>query len=207
MAAVSGMFRRLVTVLQSTPTSTIPLDYPLFHLEIRTTVCHVISLDSVPPQNAACTLATTFCQLAVSGVLSQVLAISHWRRCSSLIYDGPPERFRQSLHTVQVISSSSGMESSTGNGCTLTGIVCPGGGTCRYISTRSAFMVAMTTLTGVRRQSTTSLYHSFMQIHASQMRGKSEARRDSTADPALATLWRWSSWRFALIVRLSALEL
>ena len=51
-----------------------------------------------------------------------------------------------------------------------------------------------------------SLYQPHIQIHAYQMRGGSEARRDSTADPALAALWRQSSWRLALIVRLIPLE-
>ena len=54
-------------------------------------------------------------------------------------------------------------------------------------------------------RSTASLYHPHIRIHASQMIGGSEARRDSSADPASAARLCRSSWRLVLIVRLSAL--
>ena len=161
---------------------------------------------AIPSRNAACTLATTFCQLVASGVLSRVASIIHWRRCSALNSDRPPERFRQSLHNSQAISSSSDMESSTGNGWTPTGIGCPSGGTGRYSSTRSAVMAVMDNLDGDRGQYTASLYHPHIRIHASWRRDGSEARRDSTTDTALAALWRRPSWRLALIVQLTPLE-
>ena len=127
--------------------------------------------------------------------------------CSTLIPGRLPEQFRRSLRTSQAISSSSGMDFSTGNNCTPTVIGCPSIGMCQNISTRSTVMVAMDTLAGGGGQSKASLYHPRIQIHASRMKGGSEARRDSTDDPVLTTLRRWSSWRLALIVRLIPLEL
>ena len=115
---VRWQFRMLYIIFQSTSTSPIPLKSPLFTLGIRTTVCHVHSLARVPSQNYAYTMATTFCQLFASGVLYEVAAISHWRRCYALIPKGPPERFRKSLRTTQVISSSSSIDPYTRNGCT-----------------------------------------------------------------------------------------
>ena len=120
IAAVIRRFMRLAIVLQSTSTSPTPLNSLLFHLWIRTTVFHVLYLDRVPTWNAFFTMSTTFFQLVASGVLSQVAEISHWRRCSALISDRLTKCFRQSLRTAQAISFSSGMESSTRNGCTST---------------------------------------------------------------------------------------
>ena len=129
MADVRRWFRRLVTFSQSTSTSTIPLKYLLTPFVIRTTVCHMISFSIVPSRNAAWMMATTFSKLVKSGVLYQVAEINHWRSCSALIPDRSPGWLRKILRITKVISLFSSMESSTGKGCTLTGIGCPGGGT------------------------------------------------------------------------------
>ena len=51
------------------------------------------------------------------------------------------------------------------------------------------------------------MHVSNMHVQASQMRGKSEARRDSTADPALAALFRRYYWRrLSFVVQLIPLE-
>ena len=52
-----------------------------------------------------------------------------------------------------------------------------------------------------------SLYQPSIRIHASRIRGRSDARRDSIDEPVLDTLLSWSSWRLALIERLIPLEL
>ena len=44
-------------------------------------------------------MATTFSQLVASGVSSLVAEINHLRRCSALLSDELPERFRISLCT------------------------------------------------------------------------------------------------------------
>ena len=93
-----------------------------------------------------------------------------------------------------------------GNGCTPTGIGFYGGGKCRYRPTRSVVMVAMATLEGGGGRYTASLCHPLIRIHASQMRGGSDVRRDSTVDPALAALQSRSSCMLALIMQLIALE-
>ena len=67
-------------------------------------------------------------------------------------------------------------------------------------------MVAMATLAGGGGRSMASLYYNFIRIHASWMRGGSELRRDSTADPDLAALQYRSSWMLALIALLRVLE-
>ena len=138
-----------------------------FPLGISMTICHVHSFASVPPRNAAFTMVKNFCQLVASGVLFQVSPINHWRRCSSLIPSGPPEHFRQSLRTSQVVSSTSGIYSYTRNGCTSTGIGFPGSGMCRYRATCSAITVAMDTLDGGGGRSIVSLYHPCIWIHTS----------------------------------------
>ena len=150
IATVSRRFKSLVTVFQKTSTSPIPWKSPLVSLGINTAVYHMHSLARFPSQNAFCAMATTFYQLVASGVSSQVAEIIHWWRSSALIPDGPPEWLRQSLRTAQEISSSSGIESSTRDGCNPTVICCPGGGTCRYSANRFSFMVVMATLDGVR---------------------------------------------------------
>ena len=50
-------------------------------------------------------------------------------------------------------------------------------------------------------RSTASLYHTRIQIHALPIRGVSDARKDSTADPALADRLRLYPWSAALIER------
>ena len=164
---MSWRFRRLVIAFQSTSTSTIPLNCPLTPLGIRTTVCHMLYSASVTSLNSACKMAATFFYFVASGVSSHVASINHWRRCSARIFNGPPKRFCQILHTAQEISSSSGMESSTRKGCTPMGVGCPGGGTFRYTSAHSAVMVGMAILAGGGGQSTSSLYHIHILIHAS----------------------------------------
>ena len=151
-------------------------------------------------------MVTTFSQLVVSGVLYRDYAINHWRRCSALIPDGLPERFQKIQRTAHAISLSSGLELSTGNGFTPTGIACPGGGKCRYRTTRSAVMMAMATLVGGGGQSMELLYHLLIRIHASRIRGGSDMRRDSTAEPISAALQHSSYWRLFLIVQMSALD-
>ena len=51
-----------------------------------------------------------------------------------------------------------------------------------------------------------SLYQPSIRIHASRMKGGSDLRRDSTADPSSAALWRRTYWRLALVKRMSSLE-
>ena len=80
------------------------------------------------------------------------------------------------------------MDLSKGGGCIPTGIVCPGDGVCRYISTRSSVMIVMATLEGGGWRSMLPLYHPLIQIHASHIRCGSDVMSDSTADPALAAL-------------------
>ena len=103
MADMRRRFRRLVTAFQSTLTRTTTLKIMLAPLRIRTTVCYGLSLIIILLQNAACTMATTFCQLVASGLSSRVSSINQWRRCSALIPNRPPERFRRILSTAQAI--------------------------------------------------------------------------------------------------------
>ena len=112
-------------------------------------VCHVQSSYIVQSRNAACTMVATFIQLVEPSVLSQVESISHRRRCFAFIPNELPQRLRHILITAHAISSSSGMDSSTGNYCTPTGIGCASGGTFRYSSNCSAVMVAIAPLVRV----------------------------------------------------------
>ena len=128
MADMSQRFRRLATNFQRTLTSTIPLKY-LLTFGIRKTICHMYSLASVLSQNTDFMMAKRFFQLVESGETSRVAAIRHWRRCSALIPDRTPKRFRRSLRTTQEIYSSSGMASSTRKGRSPTDIGSLGGGT------------------------------------------------------------------------------
>ena len=61
MDDASWRFRRLVKDFQSNSTRPNPLKSLLAPLGIRTTVCHVLSSDSVPSRNCACTTETTLC--------------------------------------------------------------------------------------------------------------------------------------------------
>ena len=119
---------------------------------------------------------------------------------------GMPKQFHQIWSTSHAISLSSGMELSTCNGFIPTGIGCTISGTLRYSSTHSNAMVTMSALVGGGGRSMAYLYHPLIRIHASRMRVGSDKRKESTADPTLTTFQSRSSWRLALIVRMSALE-
>ena len=103
MAGLSQRFRSIVPAFQRTLTSQISLKSPL-PFGINMTVFYVHFSDNVSSRNSACTMSTIFYQLVESSESSHVAAISHWRRCSALITEGPPERFRQSLITSQAFS-------------------------------------------------------------------------------------------------------
>ena len=90
-----------------------------------------------------------------------------------------------------------------GNGLPPTGIIWTRDGTFWYRSTCSDVMWSMVTLDGGGVRSTVSLYHPYIWIHDSLMRGVSEARMDSTTDLALAAMRRRYSWSIALIFWLS----
>ena len=108
IADVSRQLRRLAIYFQRTSTNQIPRTPP-FPFGMITTVCHMHSSASVPSRNASYTMTTTLSQLVASGESSPIVEISHWRRCSACIPEGPPEQFRKILCTTQAISSSSGM--------------------------------------------------------------------------------------------------
>ena len=109
---MSRRLRRLTIAFQRTSMNPINRNPPLT-FGIRTTVCHMRYSASFPSWNSDCTMVITFSQLVASGESSRIAEISHWRRCSARIPEGPPKQFIQSLRTAREIYSYSGMESST----------------------------------------------------------------------------------------------
>ena len=88
-----------------------------------------------------------------------------------------------------------------------TSIGYPGGGTCQYRSAISYVIVAMVTMYGGGGRSTAALYHPCIWIHASWIRGGSDASRDSTVDPDSSDRLCLSSCILALIVRMRAQDI
>ena len=172
ISEVKRRFRSPVTVLQRTSTRLIPWKFPPSPFGVITTVCQALLSEIFPLRNAACTMATTFSHWVEIGYFSHVTYWSHCWRCSDSMPDGPPKRFRRSLHNSQEISLYFGTDYLIGNGVTPMGIDCPGDGTFRYSSTLFSIMWLMVTLDGGGEISTTSLYHSFTRIHNSLISGR-----------------------------------
>ena len=146
IAEVKRQFRSSVTVSIGNSMRPIPRKSPPSPFGIRTTVCQVLFLVSVPFQSAACTMETTFIQWVVSGSFSRVASWSHWWSRSARITGGTPEQFRWSLRSTRVVSLSSGKDSSKVNGVAPMGVGWPRDGTCRYSSTLSTSIRSMVTL-------------------------------------------------------------
>ena len=126
------------------------------------------------------------------GDSSLVAAYSQDRRCSILILDRPLALFQRRRQTAQAISSTSGMDLSTGNGVSTTRMVRPGEGDTpayRY-PLRSHFLNGHPCWRGGGLYST-SQYHPRIRIQASFTRGGSDARVASTSVPTVPVMcWR-----------------
>ena len=113
--------------------------------------------------------------------------------------------------TTHLISSSSGTDSSTGNGFIEIGMFSPGGGTYLYSATLSAMIRSRVTRTGCGARLNTTLYHPLTWCHASWIKGglPPPAPQPMPLPPLLAVSYLSSNsplWRDPASLQLSGLS-